>query len=97
MQHPAPSFNPTAGLQNPQQAIAAALELLSAAGMRIQPAPVADKLLKLEEVSELVGFGRTWIDIETAAGRFPPAIKFSERAVRYKQSEVLAWIARQAA
>jgi prophage regulatory protein len=97
MQHTATPLQPAAGLQNPQQAITAALELLSAAGLRIQPAPVADKLLKLEEVGDLIGFGRTWIDIEVTAGRFPAPIKFSERAVRYKQSEVLAWIARQSA
>lgn len=97
MQHNAPYLAPAAGLQNPQQAIAAALELLSTAGIHLQPAPMPDKLLTQPEVSELIGFGRTWIDIEVAAGRFVQPIRFSERAVRYKQSEILAWIARQSA
>lgn len=97
MQHPSPPFAHAAGLQNPQQAITAALELLSTAGIYLQPTAIPDKLLNQSEVSELIGFGRTWIDIEVAAGRFVQPIRFSERAVRYKQSEVLAWIARQSA
>jgi predicted DNA-binding transcriptional regulator AlpA len=97
MQHTAPSLAPAAGLQSPQHAITAALELLSTAGIRFQPAAMPDKLLRLEEVSDLIGFGRSWIDIEMAAGRFPTSIKFSERAVRWKQSEVFAWIVRQSA
>ena len=97
MQHAAPSLAPAAGLQSPQHAITAALELLGAAGIRLQPAAMPDKLLRLEDVCNLIGFCRSWIDIEMAAGRFPASIKFSERAVRWKQSEVLAWIARQSA
>jgi predicted DNA-binding transcriptional regulator AlpA len=97
MQHTAPSLAPAAGLQSPQNALTAALELLGAAGIRLQPAAMPDRLLKIEEVCELVGFGHTWVNIEATAGRFPTAIKFSERAVRFKQSEILAWIARQSA
>lgn len=97
MQHTESTPHPAGPGQNPQQAITAALDLLGAAGIRLQPAAMPDRLLKIEEVCELVGFGHTWVSIEAAAGRFPAAIKFSERAVRFKQSEVLAWIARQSA
>ncbi len=50
-------------------------------------------LLRRKEVEKMVGLSRTTIYDRIAAGTFPAPIKCGERAVRWKRSSLLAFIA----
>ncbi len=50
-----------------------------------------ERLLKLTEVENLVGFKKTWIYSEVNKGRFPAPIAVA-RSSRWRLSEVNAWI-----
>ena len=52
-----------------------------------------DRLLTRTEVETRVGLERSTIYREMRAGRFPLPLKIGERAVRWKLSEIEAWLA----
>ena len=54
---------------------------------------MTDRLLKLAEVKEIVGMGHTWLYEQIKAGAFPAPVKLSEKASRWRESEVNDWIA----
>jgi len=49
--------------------------------------------LRLRQVSQLTGLGRSMIYQMQAEGRFPRRIKLGERAVGWLESEVRDWLA----
>lgn len=55
-----------------------------------QPAP--DRLLRLPEVQERVGLGKTKIYALIGQGGFPRPYALSRRAVRWSEREIGAWI-----
>lgn len=54
---------------------------------------VFDRMLHIDEVVELTGLSRSTIYKKMAKGEFPKPLKLGERAVRWRQSEVEAWLA----
>jgi prophage regulatory protein len=52
-----------------------------------------DRALRLRQVSQLTGLGRSMIYQMQAEGRFPKRIKLGERAVGWLESEVRHWLA----
>ena len=61
---------------------------------RLDPALHAQRLIRLAEVSTMVGLGRSSLYRYVSEGRFPAPIKVGFRSVRWKLSEVLAWRAK---
>ena len=57
----------------------------------LDPKLHAQRLLRLAEVSTMVGLKRSSIYRYVAEGRFPSPIKVGERSVRWKLADVLAW------
>ena len=57
----------------------------------LDPKLHAQRLLRLAEVSTMVGLKRSSIYRYVAEGRFPAPIKVGERSVRWKLADVLAW------
>lgn len=51
----------------------------------------AQRLLRLAEVSTLVGLCRSAIYQHISQGRFPVPVKVGDRSVRWKLADVLAW------
>lgn len=54
---------------------------------------VADRLVRLPEVRHLTGLAKTSIYDGVKAGTFPPAVRVTDYAVAWRQSEIEAWIA----
>ena len=52
-----------------------------------------ERALRLRQVSQLTGLGRSMIYQMQAEGRFPQRIKLGERAVGWLESEVRDWLA----
>jgi prophage regulatory protein len=52
-----------------------------------------ERALRLRQVSQLTGLGRSMIYQMQAEGRFPQRIKLGERAVGWLESEVRNWLA----
>lgn len=52
-----------------------------------------DKLLTRRQVTELTGMNEQFIYREVKAGRFPRQIRIAQRAVRWRESEIEAWLA----
>lgn len=52
-----------------------------------------DRLLRLDEVSNLVGLRPTAIYDRIRHGEFPKQVLLGERAVAWRESEIAAWIA----
>lgn len=52
----------------------------------------SDRLLPLKAVMDKIGMGSTWIYERIKTGEFPKPIKFSERCVRWRESEIQNWI-----
>jgi prophage regulatory protein len=57
----------------------------------LDPKLHAQRLLRLAEVSTMVGLKRSAIYRYVAEGRFPAPIKVGERSVRWRLVDVLAW------
>jgi prophage regulatory protein len=57
----------------------------------VDPALYAQRLLRLAEVSTMVGLRRSAIYQHISEGRFPAPIKVGYRSVRWKLADVLAW------
>jgi prophage regulatory protein len=60
-------------------------------GKRFDGTLIAQRLLRLKEVSAMVGLRRSSIYQYISEGRFPAPVKVGIRAVRWKLAEVLAW------
>ena len=52
-----------------------------------------DRLLRLKEVSSIVGLSRSTIYDLSAKGLFPERVLLGQRAVAWWESEIEAWIA----
>ena len=52
-----------------------------------------DRLLHLREVIALTGFSRSSIYRKMRDGSFPEPLKIGVRAVRWRESEIEAWLA----
>jgi prophage regulatory protein len=52
-----------------------------------------ERALRLRQVCQLTGLGRSMIYQMQAEGRFPQRIKLGERAVGWLESEVRDWLA----
>ena len=51
-----------------------------------------DKLIRLDEVLDMCGISRSELYRQIADGRFPRPVKVGLRAVRWRLSEVEAWM-----
>lgn len=51
-----------------------------------------DRLLRRREVEELTGLSRASIYRLMRSGRFPASVKVSDTAVRWRASDIAAWI-----
>ena len=58
---------------------------------------VSRVLLRLTDVCEMVGLSRSTIYSAVANGRFPRAIRVGARSVRWRSTDVGAWLAAQEA
>lgn len=54
---------------------------------------IRDRLLRLADVIEIVALGRTQIYEMIKAGAFPAPYKPTEKASRWSENEVQAWVA----
>ncbi|HCM9633673.1 TPA: AlpA family transcriptional regulator [Enterobacter hormaechei subsp. steigerwaltii] len=52
----------------------------------------ATRLIRLPEVLERTGYGKSWIYRLISEGRFPAPVKIGVRAVAFVESEVDEWI-----
>lgn len=52
-----------------------------------------DRLLSRDDVAERFGLSRRWLELAAHKGEGPPMHKISRRMVRYKPSDVEAWLA----
>jgi predicted DNA-binding transcriptional regulator AlpA len=57
----------------------------------LDPKLHAQRLLRLAEVSAMVGLRRSAIYKYVAEGRFPAPMKVGERSVRWRLADVMAW------
>lgn len=51
-----------------------------------------ERLINLREVMHKTSLGSTWIYQLIKNGEFPKAIKLAERCVRWRESDIEAWI-----
>lgn len=51
-----------------------------------------DRLLRLRQVEDKIGFGKSWIYQQIQLQQFPPSIRLNSRHVAWLESEVDAWI-----
>jgi prophage regulatory protein len=61
------------------------------------PAPSPQKFLRLPDVEALIGWRRSHIYAEVAAGRFPRQIKLGPRCVVWSEAEIAQWQAERLA
>jgi prophage regulatory protein len=52
----------------------------------------ADRILRMKQLPEIAGIGRTLIYELVRKGDFPKAVRLGERARGYRESEILAWV-----
>ncbi|EOW6838187.1 TPA: helix-turn-helix transcriptional regulator [Klebsiella pneumoniae] len=52
----------------------------------------SDRLLRLRQVEDKIGFGKSWIYRQIQLQQFPPSIRLNSRHVAWLESEVDAWI-----
>ncbi len=57
-----------------------------------QPLQMTERFMRLPEVKQLTGMGRTAIYTHIKAGTFPQQYKISRRMVAWKFTEVKAWL-----
>ena len=53
---------------------------------------MSDRLLRRLEVEKLTGLSRSSIYRLISKGKFPPPVRVSDAAVRWKESDVTGWI-----
>lgn len=51
-----------------------------------------DRLLRLRDVMHLTGLGRSTIYRKIAAASFPQPVKVGQAAVRWRESDLSAWM-----
>jgi len=51
-----------------------------------------DRLLRIRDVSELVGLKRAAIYFQMAEGTFPRPVKIGKRAVAWRERDIQEWI-----
>ena len=56
-----------------------------------------DRLLRLSQVLDMVGFGKTYVYAMINSGNFPAPCKPGGTASRWSETEVLTWVAECAA
>ena len=56
-----------------------------------------DRLLRLSEVEDVVALRRSAIYKKMSENKFPKPLKVANRAVRWRQSDIAAWISEQVA
>lgn len=61
------------------------------------PQPLHDRILRWAEVEERVRLSRTTVWRLCKLGRFPRAVKISDAAVGWRESEVAGWLASRSA
>ena len=54
------------------------------------------RLLRLHDVIAAIGMKRSWILQKTKDGKFPKPIKLGERAVAWRESDIIDWIKHRA-
>ena len=52
-----------------------------------------EKLLKIRDVCERTALSRSTIYEKIRANKFPPPVKIGERAVAWREGDVLEWLA----
>ncbi|EBS0850499.1 AlpA family transcriptional regulator [Salmonella enterica subsp. enterica serovar Carno] len=52
----------------------------------------SDRFLRLRQVEDKIGFGKSWIYRQIQLQQFPPSIRLNSRHVAWLESEVNAWI-----
>ena len=57
------------------------------------PAPNIDRLLSLPEVERLVGLRSSALYARIERGTFPAPLRVSSRCSRWRETEILGWIA----
>jgi len=75
------------------QLLREALSLLSSDGSPVAPSRPADRLIKLHDVEQLTGFGRSAIYEWMQRGAFPKSVKVGSRSATWSEAAVQAWIA----
>ena len=68
-----------------------ALRIEAEVDRAVDPALNAQRLLRLSEVSTMIGLGRSSIYRYVSEGRFPSPVNVGYRSVRWKLADVLAW------
>lgn len=53
----------------------------------------AERLIRIDEVCQRVGLGKSTVYVMMRDGRFPKPYKISFGAVRWSEEEIAAWIA----
>lgn len=51
-----------------------------------------DRLLSRDEVAARFGISRRWLELAAHKGEGPPMVKISRRMVRYRASDIEAWL-----
>jgi len=51
-----------------------------------------DKLFRLNEVEEIVGFKKSKLYLMVAEGSFPAPLRLGKRSIRWKASDIYKWI-----
>lgn len=57
------------------------------------PVAIYNRLLRLDQVKEMVGLGKTMIYRLVKEGAFPAPLKPGGNATRWSENDVLSWIA----
>ncbi|HCA5511889.1 helix-turn-helix transcriptional regulator [Klebsiella quasipneumoniae] len=52
----------------------------------------SDRFLRLRQVEDKIGFGKSWIYRQIQLQQFPPSIRLNSRHVAWLESEVDDWI-----
>ena len=52
----------------------------------------SDRFLRLRQVEDKIGFGKSWIYRQIQLQQFPTSIRLNSRHVAWLESEVDAWI-----
>lgn len=52
----------------------------------------SDKLLRIRQVEDKIGFSKSWVYQQIRANLFPPAIRVGNVQVAWLESEIDAWI-----
>lgn len=52
----------------------------------------SERFLRLRQVEDKIGFGKSWIYRQIQLQQFPPSIRLNSRHVAWLESEVDAWI-----